>query len=209
MERQFMKSNYELRKIAREKLRSKWGAGALLIVIFTALTSIAGLLFFPFSFIVSPIISGPLMLGFVGCFLFLIRKNTFRYEKLFDGFSNFKSAFFTFILSSIYIFLWSLLFVVPGIIAAYRYSMAFYILYDNPELSGSEAIKASKEMMRGHKGKLFMLHFSFIGWAILCFFTFYIGFFWLMPYIQTSIACFYQNLKDIQEEISLPEKEAV
>ncbi|MFW6287204.1 MAG: DUF975 family protein [bacterium] len=209
MERQYMKSNFELRKMARANLNGNWGAGALLTVIINAIFLIAGFLFFPFSFLIYPIITGPLILGLAGCFLFLIRKKTFRYEILLDGFSNFRSAFFTFILSSFYIALWSLLFIIPGIIAIYRYSMAYYILHDNPDMSGSEAIKASKEMMKGYKGKLFMLHFSFIGWAILCFFTFYIGFFWLMPYIQTSITYFYQNLKAVQEEAPLTEKEAV
>jgi len=85
----------------------------------------------------------------------------------------------------------------PGIIAGYRYSMALYILNDNPKISPMDAIKASKEMMKGYKWKLFCLQLSFVGWALLCsIFTLFIGFLWLIPYIQTSIANFYQNLKD-------------
>jgi uncharacterized membrane protein len=89
-----------------------------------------------------------------------------------------------------------LLLVIPGIVAAYRYSMSFYILSDNPQLSAQEAMNESKRMMNGYKGKLFCLHFSFIGWSILCVLTIGIGFLWLVPYMQASIANFYENLKN-------------
>ncbi len=71
------------------------------------------------------------------------------------------------LLMGIFIFLWSLLLVVPGIIAAYRYSMAPYLMAENPDIDILEAIQRSKEMMDGNKGRLFCLHLSFIGWALL------------------------------------------
>ena len=71
------------------------------------------------------------------------------------------------ILSGIFIFLWSLLLVVPGIIAAYRYRQAIYILIDHPEMSVLECISESKRLMKGHKWELFVLDLSFIGWMIL------------------------------------------
>jgi len=76
--------------------------------------------------------------------------------------------------------------------------MAFFILHDNPDIGASEAITRSKKMMYGHKGKLFGLCLSFIGWGILCCFTFGIGFLWLCPYINLSIANFYEDLKQNQ-----------
>ena len=96
--------------------------------------------------------------------------------------------------------LWSLLLIIPGIVAAYRYSMAFYILNDNPEMSAKAALDESKRMMAGYKGKLFCLQLSFIGWGFLCLFTLGIGYLWLTPYIQTSMAYFYQNLKEARME---------
>ncbi len=79
-----------------------------------------------------------------------------------------------------------------------RYSIALskFIAYDNPEISGKEAIEESQAMMRGNKGNLFVLELSFIGWAILALLTFGIGLLWLYPYIQISQICFYEELKN-------------
>lgn len=98
-------------------------------------------------------------------------------------------------LLSLYVTLWSLLLIVPGIIKSFSYAMTPYILKDNPELSANQAIDLSRKMMRGHKFDLFWLYLSFIGWYFLGIFTFGIGYFWLMPYLYTAQAAFYQDLK--------------
>ncbi len=85
--------------------------------------------------------------------------------------------------------LWSLLFVIPGIIAAYRYSMALYVLIDNPELGALECLRRSKEMMRGNKFKLFVLELSFIGWILLA--TIPLVNIYVMPYMETTVCNFY------------------
>ena len=94
---------------------------------------------------------------------------------------------------ALFIFLWSLLFVIPGIVAGYRYAMAPFIMAENPNIGAFEAIAMSKEMMRGHKGELFYLHLTFIGWKLLALFTFGIGNLFIAPYIATSEAAFYLN----------------
>lgn len=99
------------------------------------------------------------------------------------------------VLMAIFIFLWSLLLVIPGIVKAFSYSMTPFILEENPDLSANDAIDHSRAIMKGHKFDLFWLLLSFIGWGILCLFTFGIGFLWLMPYMQTSIAAFYEDVK--------------
>ena len=198
MDNQSIKANYELREMARNQLKGQWGTAILLILVFTAITYIPSFLPRSAAFIVNLIITGPLTLGLIACFMNLVRGESFQFEKLFDGFSNFSPALFTYLLTSLYILLWSILLVIPGFIAAYRYSMAFFILNDNPDMSASDSISASKDMMRGYKGKLFMLHLSFIGWAILSTLTLGIGFLWLFPYFQTSTAYFYENLKEAQ-----------
>ena len=125
-------------------------------------------------------------------------------ETLFDGFSDFARSLVASLLMCIFVFLWSLLLIIPGIIAALSYSMTYYILADNPDVTASEAINMSKRMMFGHKTELFWLYLSFIGWAILCLFTFGIGFLWLLPYIQTSTAIFYENIKGAPEVVISP-----
>lgn len=91
--------------------------------------------------------------------------------------------------------LWTLLLIIPGIIAAYSYSLVYYILVDEPNLKPLEALRKSKKMMYGNKAKLFYLGLRFIGWALLCVLTLGIGFIWLAPYIQATRAKFYEDVK--------------
>ena len=95
----------------------------------------------------------------------------------------------------LFISLWSLLLVIPGIIKSFSYAMTPYILQDYPELSANQAINLSRKMMTGHKFDFFWLNLSFIGWAILCLFSCGVGYAWLMPYVQTASAAFYQEVK--------------
>lgn len=110
---------------------------------------------------------------------------------LLDGFNHFTKIIGLYIVSAIFIYLWSLLFVVPGIVASYRYRQAYYILIENPDISVLEALRRSKAMMRGHKLELFFLDLSFIGWYILCVMTVNILFIWKMPYFEVTYANFY------------------
>ena len=91
--------------------------------------------------------------------------------------------------------LWTLLFIIPGIVKMFSYAMTPFILEENPDLTANEAIDRSRAMMKGHKFDLFWLLLSFIGWGILCAFTLGIGTLWLLPYMQTSIAAFYEDVK--------------
>lgn len=98
-------------------------------------------------------------------------------------------------LMGLFIGLWSLLFLIPGIVKSFSYAMTPYILDEHPELSAYEAIQRSRKMMRGHKFDLFYLYLTFIGWFILCLLTAGIGFLWLIPYVETTQAAFYRDLK--------------
>ena len=99
-------------------------------------------------------------------------------------------------------FLWSLLFVIPGIVADYSYSMTDYILAEHPDMTASEAIAASKAMMAGNKWRLFCLNMSFIGWALLSIFTLGIGILWLNPYQNVSVAAFYREISGTEKNYS-------
>ena len=141
------------------------------------------------------VISGPMMLGFCLVFLMLARRREATLGQLFQGFNRFGTALCTYLLMTLFILLWCLLLVIPGIIAAYSYTMTFFILADDPDVSAMQALTRSKEMMRGNKWKLFGLCCRFIGWGLLCIPTLGIGLFWLAPYVQTAIAHFYDDVR--------------
>jgi uncharacterized membrane protein len=95
----------------------------------------------------------------------------------------------------LYTLLWTLLLIIPGIIASFSYALTFYIIADDNSIKPTEAIRKSKQMMMGHKWELFCLGFRFIGWIILGCLTFGIGFLWIMPYMHVSLAKFYDEVK--------------
>ncbi|MBQ4144987.1 MAG: DUF975 family protein [Clostridia bacterium] len=104
---------------------------------------------------------------------------------------------------NLYIILWSFLFIVPGIVASYRYAMTRYIMAEDDTISPREAIERSKELMKGNKWRLFCLEFSFIGWSILAGLTFGIGDLWLTPYRHAAEAAFYRDITgtEVVEEL--------
>lgn len=116
------------------------------------------------------------------------------FETLFTYFYNWKTLAVSSLLRSVYILLWSLLLIVPGIMATYSYAMTDYILAEHPELTASEAIAQSKAMMDGSRWRLFCLHLSFIGWDLLCALTLGLGNLALTPYKQAAEAAFYRDL---------------
>ena len=136
--------------------------------------------------------SGALALGHCKYYIDLVAEN--RQDEvsvIFSRFDIFLKAMGLNLFMTLFIWLWSLLFIVPGIIAAYRYCLAPYLMAENPGLGIREAVNMSKELMAGHKWRLFCLELSFIGWSILCLFTCGIGDLWLKPYISAAKAAFY------------------
>lgn len=115
---------------------------------------------------------------------------------IFDGFKNFGNVFILNLLISIYTFLWTLLFIIPGIVKGLSYSMANFIMAENPDIKPSDAIKESQKLMDGNKLDYFVLGLSFIGWHILDIFTLGILSIWLQPYIYTTKAAFYEAVKN-------------
>ena len=165
------------------------GINAALVGGFTYIM-IAALIFGVLYFILSSIIC----VGYAKFNLMLIDGLDGSFDHLFAYFSYWKTAAATQFLTMIYTILWSLLFIIPGIMASYSYAMTSYILAENPGLSASEAIEMSKEMMAGNRWRLFCLHFSFIGWDLLATLTLGIGNLWLNPYRQAAGAAFYREV---------------
>lgn len=132
--------------------------------------------------------------GYAKFNLNLIDKKETAFETLFDYFSYWKTTASMRLFRTIHIFLWSLLFVIPGIVKGFSYAMTDYILAENPELTATEALELSENMMMGNRMRLFCLQFSFIGWDILATIPFGIGHLWLSPYKQASFAAFYREV---------------
>ncbi len=193
-----MLNNFEIRSMARRALKGNWLIAVLVCFIYALVCSAGtelGTVIPVAGFFASMFFIGPVNLGVNGFFLSMYRGRTIRLESIFEGFRNLLSAFLVALITWVFILLWALLLVIPGIIAALRYSQAIYILYDNPDIGALEAIERSKKMMHGYKGKLFFLYLSFFGWALLSILTAGIGFLWLAPYVSVSLAGFYEDLK--------------
>ncbi len=124
----------------------------------------------------------------------LVDRREAKIETLFIYFEKWKTTSAARLLRSLYTFLWALLFLIPGIVASYSYAMTDYILAEHPDMTASEAIERSKEMMSGNRFRLFCLQLSFIGWSILCSFTLGIGYLGLRTYRQTATAAFYREV---------------
>ena len=156
------------------------------------------------SILISLFILVPLAYGYNVAFLDFKRTvQAVKIEQLFDGFKDYSRVVLTGLLQGIYIFLWTLLLIVPGIIKSLSYSQTNYILKDYPELKNNAAIELSMAMMKGHKFDYFCLILSFIGWILLGILTLGIGLLWVSPYIATASAHFYEHVKEEYERLKL------
>jgi len=140
------------------------------------------------------IIGGVVQLGYAQYLLKQYNKANFELHDLFSQFDRFGQGFMQKFLRSLYTFLWSLLFVIPGIVKSYAYAMTPFIMAENPGMTASNAIEASKQIMDGHKGELFTLDLTFIGWDILAALSCNIGYLALNPYKNAAHAAFYKDL---------------
>ena len=211
----------DYRRIARENLSGNWGQSilvAFVAALFGALMTgvsfsididatiltelpmfiqryvalmakIAGLLA-----IAQFVVGGTVQLGYAKYLLKQYNKASFDIKDLFSEFHRFTQGFLQNVLRGLYVFLWSLLFVIPGLIKIYSYAMTPFIMAENPEMTANEAITASRELMDGHKGELFCLELTFFGWMLLNILTLGLGSLALNPYMNATRAAFYKDL---------------
>ena len=199
-----MLSRPELKNEALGMLRGKWTqpVDAALIVTLVSLftqggsrTQSAALI--SIGTLVALLIAENLQYGFsVGMLRFHRgRENTVN-EMISAGFKeDYGRVLGIMLLGTLFILLWCLLLIIPGIIKAYAYIMAPYIAEDNPELGPRECLRRSEALMYGHKMDLFILHLSFIGWILLGFLTLGIGWLWVSSWMELSQVKFYEELK--------------
>jgi uncharacterized membrane protein len=198
--------NVDLMRQAREALKGKWGLAIGTFVVYFLIISVLqgpSLFFSSTSLLALPtgiltlLISGPLVVGIALFSLSISRNQDASIGQLFLGFNKYGICLAAYLLVALFTILWMLLLIIPGIIAAISYSMTFYIIADEDSIGAMEAIDKSKKMMDGYKWKYFCLLLRFFGWALLCILTLGIGFLWLVPYIQVSLAKFYDDVKSL------------
>ena len=171
------------------EMDSVMATGAVVLNGAVVISAIIGLL-------ISMLVEGGVAVGLSNYFI----KNTDSKPTFKDAFSGFKLKYGrnigTLLLVGIKTVLWSILFIIPGIIKSFEYAIIPYILADDAEISSKDAFKKAKQMMKGNKWRLFKLNFSFIGWFLLCVLTLGIGTFFLIPYVDAANAEFYVELKN-------------
>lgn len=206
-----MQPNYK--QSARLTLKGKWFEAIAVGLIYSAIiaggtsssttsatvSSESDVAFFImlFSFVITVgllLIDGAVTLGYYDYNLRLACGQPAPFSLLFSKLSDWKKSLGWLLLHTLYILLWSLLFIIPGIIKSYGYSMSGYLLLQNPNLTPSQSLAESQRMMKGHKMELFMLDLSFIGWMLVSVLTCGIGFLALVPYIQQARAHFFLTL---------------
>jgi uncharacterized membrane protein len=191
---------------AKLSLEGKWRPAAIGALVFAVLsgeglfvgnttTTVFGNVTFNYASLLAMLLTGPLTLGFIYFIIELINGNE-EYGLLFKGFKRFSDTFIYHFLTSIIIIMGFILLIVPGIMFAMSYSMGYLIMKDDPDLTATEAMKLSKEMMMGNKMDFFMFCLSFIGWVILSIITIGIGFLFLHPYFTASHINYYEALKE-------------
>ena len=157
--------------------------------------------------ILTVFVTGPLTLGGYYLALNILREKQASIGNIFIWFSEgkrFLKSFLLYLLVNLYLFLWMLLFIIPGIIKSFSYAMTYFIINDHPEYSLNQAITESRRMMDGHKMEYFILCLSFIGWFILSCITLGVGFLWLIPYFYTTSAAFYEEVAEEYYEKTIP-----
>lgn len=191
----------ELKAAAKVQISGKIGILFVVTIIISAITGVASWImsFIPGigSLAVSVIITPAFTLSLTRIYLSVVAGGTPEVKDTFSGFDDFWAAFKVTFLTGLFTFLWSLLFVIPGIVKAYSYSMSKYVLAENKGKSARECIEVSKKMTNGKKADLFVLDLSFIGWLLLGAVTFGIAFIWVAPYIQATKANVYNLLKPV------------
>lgn len=203
---------------AKETLRGRYwysfGVGILFCVISSLISTLSTLvgnveesISFLAVIILAIFVTFPLSVGFRRYFIRIAQGYAPQVNDIFYPFKNgFMNTVLVGLTESVFVALWSLLFVIPGIIKTFQYFMIDNMLAENPNLSRQRAFEITKAAMRGNKGKAFIFGLSFIGWILLSIITFGIGALFLMPYMQTAYSHFYLDIKQkaIENGIIMP-----
>ncbi len=207
-----MGTNQTYKNRALKSLEGKWVEGIIATIFYLLISGVGGsVVSLPFGQDAITLRMGsqgiwtllclPLSWGFVVYFLRLIRNQDISYGRLFDGYKDFGRIFLAGLLVLLCEAIGFALLIVPGIILSLMFSQTCFILKDDPQVSATDAMKRSMEMMNGHKMELFVIWLSFFGWGILAMLTCGFGFLFLLPYLYATLAHYYEDLKAENREL--------
>ena len=189
-----MNANKVFRANARKQLgggifQNNWLMALVVCLLFSLVMGVGGF--------VSIIVGGFLAFGMCRVFLQLVRgqKEKVDIADLFSGSRQFADLLVLYLLQTLFTVLWTLLFIIPGIIKTFQYSLCHHILVDNPNMSQSEVREESMSMMEGNCLRYLWLHLSFVGWFVLSILSCGVLLFYTIPYMDAATAIFYENLK--------------
>lgn len=213
-----MRKSQEYRNSALASLKGKWAPSVVCTIFYMFAVAVyllpsyfmnphdmrPGVLLvcFVLSLFLGLFVINPLTVGFLNAFnrLHLSGDENLTGNMLKISFGKLFRNVMGMFLMCLFAFLWTLLFIVPGVVKSFAYVLTPYILEDNPEISANQAINLSCRMMKGHKFELFLLMLSFIGWILVGILTLGVGYLWLIPYMYTAMAAFYQDVKADYEQ---------
>ena len=164
-------------------------------LVFGLISKIFGLLMYFIGAFAASFAVALFAVGLIFIFWDVLKEGRVEFNTIFEPFKDWKRYLGGILQVYVYVLLWSLLLYIPGIIKAISYSQTFFIMRENPGMSGERAIQQSMKMMHGHKMDLFLLNLSFIGWILLGMVTFGIAYLWIYPYSYTTQAAFYEEVK--------------
>lgn len=192
----------QMKARAKDCLRVHWGTVLLTLIISAAISMVINLIPVIGS-IAALVLAGPISVGVMLVLTNVTAGKSVSIGQIFDPIGYcFVSAFLANLLQGVFVFLWSLLLVVPGIMKAYSYAMTFYVLRYEPNLTGTEALRRSESLMNGHRMELFKLQLSFIGWLLLCTVTFGLATIWVAPYMEVTETIFFDSIYGPQQKVS-------
>lgn len=180
----------EIKRKTKKALQGNWFGSVCVLILFVILTVVLDMTG------IGVIFSGLLYFGYATFCLGLIKTKKADIGTFFSGmFTRFVKRWGASLLISLYTFLWSLVFIIPGLVKSYSYAMTPYIMAEKPDMGINDAITKSRQMMKGHKWKLFCLDLSFTGWMLLSILTAGIALVYVWPYYSTARAAFYKEIK--------------
>jgi len=194
----------QLKKSAKEALSGRWGFAVLVFLLFSIIQGIPNLFgsdidepsnSMDIVVIFATLLLIPVGMGWSWIALSLSRGEQAKVSGLFEPYRMFLKVIGLSIVQFVFVVLWMLLLIVPGIIKIFSYMLTSYILRDEPSIGILEAITRSRQMMDGHKMEAFRLFLSFIGWGLLGIITLGIGFLWITPYFSVTFAKFYDYVR--------------
>lgn len=175
---------------AKAALKGNWFGAIVALVLFSLLSALLSMTG------IGALFSGLLTFGYAAFCLELVKTKKAKIGAFFGGiFHKLVKRWLAGLLMGLYTFLWSLLFLIPGFIKYYAYSMTPYIMMEKPDMGINDAITKSREIMNGHKWQLFLLDLSFIGWMLLGVLTLGVAFIYVLPYYNAARAAFYKEIK--------------